>query len=665
MRGPLDPQGKSDYPRPNQPWQCGADSPCPLGPTAGGQCTHGSGCHPLQQGDRWLCNRSDLRGGTCGDGPTPDGKCCIQFRCTPVGSQRSRRGRWVVGIFLATVGCLLMLLSSGWRNEFIVPGPLSRSHATLIVGDAKEARCASCHAAGGATFTEWLQHTTGSAELDPTQAALCMNCHKETFSRKFALSAHNVPLDELQGKTTWGEEAQRTSEGRIDPADPIACSACHREHRGLEHSLTAMSNESCQACHKQTIDHFATDHPEFNDWPYRSSTKIAFDHATHSGKHFAKEKQEFACSACHVEGESGGQRTLGYEVSCASCHDAEINTSLAEGISLVSLPTLDVDLLAENGVNIGAWPQAANFDFDGRLSPVTRLLLASEPGASKAMSVLGSNFSFFDVDIEDPQQLKAAGDVVLQLKDLIEKLDSNGSEEIVTRAAKLVGRPLTLEEQMGLLANLSPSAIVDYRNRWFGQRKDASIEQPSSSHKQSGVWHRDDGSFALRYRPAGHADPWLRQWLDLTVESSKGEQANIASQQVNEMFAPTAPGLCSTCHTAERRDGKIVKIHWQAKQPHTKQRSFTHFSHTPHLTQQQLRDCSSCHRIEPNEIAAAAAAKQNFHYSGFAAMEKDSCATCHTSRAAGESCTQCHHYHVTAGGNGLVSPQVTANFFEK
>jgi len=66
------------YERPNQPWLCGlADegASCPTGPGRRGRCPGASACHPLLEGDRWVCNRSPARGGPCENGPSPDGSC--------------------------------------------------------------------------------------------------------------------------------------------------------------------------------------------------------------------------------------------------------------------------------------------------------------------------------------------------------------------------------------------------------------------------------------------------------------------------------------------------------------------------------------------------------------------------------------------------------------
>lgn len=643
MRGPLDPKNSGDYVRPNQAWQCDAETPCPLGPLVGGSCSRGTGCHPKQAGDRWLCNRSELRGGPCEAGPSPEGECCVQYQCTPTRSLRSRRGRLVIGILLGVTGAVLALLSSSYRNEALAPGMLTRPHAQLITTGRSEDRCVNCHAAGNGGFGEWWAHTTGGQPLQPSQSLLCMKCHEQTFSAEFALAAHNLPVASLCERTEQKHGSDAIGSGRIDSRNAIACAACHREHHGLDHNLTAIDNASCQACHVEQIDSFAMDHPEFATWPYREPTRITFDHASHSGKHYPKENQAFDCQQCHIEDGKGGISTLGYEASCAACHEQGISTSLADGVALVSLPTLDVDTLAEASVEIGEWPQEANFDFDGQLSPVTRLLLSTDPQALSAMQVLGAGFSFFDIDVDDQAQLEAVGDLIKSLKQLIAELEEQGPAAITSRAEQLAGRRLSKPESARFVGNLSPQVLRDYRQRWFGSKQ---ASDSTSSIKASGTWKRVDASFGLKFHPAGHSDPWLRGWLDLAVESQGGQQQLVARQLLKEMFSPTSPGLCSTCHTAVRERDQIVKIHWQSLQTNSKPRAFTHFSHTPHLTQPRLQDCQSCHKLnqEGDKLIAG---------SGFGPLEKANCASCHTKQAAGESCTQCHNYHVDFTGAEL------------
>ncbi len=354
------------YPRPQQAWQCGlADDgpPCPPGPDDCGNCPLAAACHPVRDGDRWLCNRSELRGGPCPSGPGPGGACAIVYKCTPVRSQRTKRGKIIAGVTLAAIGAAVMVLSGQWRNQFIAAGPLSAVHAQLVAGDPALG-CAKCHAAGGATMAAWGGHTFGEHPFEVTQTSLCMGCHDKSLAADAATSAHTMPLGELRQAAGVGNDPARHS--LRDPAEPIACSACHREHQGSAHDLSAMSNQACQACHRERFHSFAEGHPDFGAWPYERPTRIAFDHAAHQGKHFAEAKQAFDCAACHAS-DAAGERELtkDYAAACAGCHDKALTASLAEGVKLISLPTIDVEALRKANHDVGPWPAAATGDFDG------------------------------------------------------------------------------------------------------------------------------------------------------------------------------------------------------------------------------------------------------------------------------------------------------------
>jgi len=154
MREPLQQSRGDAYERPNQPWICGLSaegSPCPMGPGRRGRCPSAVACHPLLDDDRWQCNRSTLRGGTCEEGPSPDGECC---QGTPLRSLRSWRGRFVVGCALATLGALCLVLSADWRNEILSPGPLAVQHAQLLGRNGETVGCTGCHAAGDQSLGE-------------------------------------------------------------------------------------------------------------------------------------------------------------------------------------------------------------------------------------------------------------------------------------------------------------------------------------------------------------------------------------------------------------------------------------------------------------------------------------------------------------------------------
>lgn len=646
MRENLQPQQGDAYERPNQPWVCGqtnSGQPCPTGPAAGGSCPKLPLCHPVRDGDRWRCNRSPGRGGPCPEGPDPDGSCSLVMSCTPLRTMRAVRGRIATAVALAVTGAALMLLGAEDRNELLKPGPLTTHHAQILEGLPPTKRCATCHPGANDGALEWAAGLVRTAERTQTQTGLCLDCHGKDLPRETAAWPHNLDPDVLL------DGALSSNDRRHNPREPLACSACHREHHGAGHDLALMSNESCQACHQERYHSFADDHPEFTDWPARRRTRIAFDHAAHQLKHFPEKRSQFVCASCHtLDPLTGDQRTLGYNVACASCHDESINTSVAEGLPLLSLPMIDTDMIEGAGREVHAWPEALTGDFDGMLPMPAKLLLLADPEPCQGIDRLGPRFDFFDVEPGDDDQVAAAAAVACGLQRLVEGIAERGQTAVGEAAGRLVGRELSPEEVAELSAGLSPATIEQLSRALAGETN----ASPASTPPPAGGWAWDDAQSALRYHPSGHDDRWLAAWLDLAAEAAGGELGHLIEPLLVEAMAPTAPGGCGSCHTLDHLPNGRWEIQWRA---HTGDsvRRFTKFSHRPHVLQPQLADCSACHTVDPEANVATASAGHDPHNfaAGFLPIQKDLCASCHMQKAAGDSCQKCHNYHVDGAIN--------------
>jgi hypothetical protein len=544
-----------------------------------------------------------------------------------------------------------MALSGQWRNELLAPGPLSSHHAQLIA-DNPALGCAKCHAAGSASFAAWRGHSTGMQPFEPSQTALCLACHQKSIESDVSLAAHTIPLGALNQLAGVGDDPARSS--RRDPAEPIACSACHREHQGAEHDLAAVSDQACQACHRQQFHSFADGHPDFGDWPYGGETRIAFNHASHQLKHHPEAKTDFKCSACHVD-DAGGQRqlTLGFDATCATCHEKSITASMADGMPLLSLPTLDVDALRAAGRDIGPWPAEAAGDFDGALPMPAKLLVAADPRGAAALAELGPEFDFFDVDVNDPDQLAAAAAAIVVFRELLADLSQRGQPAVVRRLERLMGRRLAPTEREALVGGLSPDVIDAFAARWFAAAAAAPAGEDRDAQRQrvnAGGWIRDDLSFSLRRHGIGHADPWIRAWLDVLAEAASGPHAVVAESLLEIALKPTAVGQCGSCHTLRRDSAGKFAIQWHALRINDEPPHLTRFAHGPHLTDARLSDCKACHEIAAQPAGSnPAAVTPTLSDADFAPLAKAACVQCHTASAAGDSCTQCHQYHDSPG----------------
>lgn len=647
---------RKQYDRPHDLWQCGLESagtPCAMGPSCAGRCTALGECSPIRDGDRWLCNRSDGRGGPCDGGPSPDGVCCQVKHCKPKRSLRAIRGRWLRGAAIFTVGAVLMILGGSLRNDLLAPGALSSQHAQVIARTDWSNRCATCHPGANGSPAAWLAmawHGSGEAN-GVTQSALCLECHQEmaTAGRK-PLLAHGLPAESLPrtakpraafvSAASFAMPSVATPAHGMSASDPLACAACHQEHHGAQHDLKVITDARCQACHAEQFQSFATDHPDFGAWPVARRTRIAFNHASHSGQHYAKASRSFDCRSCHLE-DAAGDLTLrtDYHGSCAECHDADITKSFGDGLVMISLPTIDTA-----AIDAGKWPERATGDFDGDLPAFTKLLLAADPAASEAMKALGADFSFFDVDPNDEEQVAAAATLISALKRLLAETQEEGHGAIAYRLRSLVGD--AAKPDADYVGHLPVELIDRIQATWIGDAATPEEYDAIEDRRTGGGWSIDDERLALLYRPTGHDDPLVRAWLDAIVALPE-DYAAVRDACLAEFRRPGAPGMCFECHSIDQTPAGLT-INWRGRERLTEPRGFTKFSHRPHLVQPELANCTHCHRIDtaadPRSVYASFDASRPA--SEFAAISKSACIQCHKPHAAGDSCTQCHNYHV-------------------
>jgi len=173
-----------------------------------------------------------------------------------------------------------------------------------------------------------------------------------------------------------------------------------------------------------------------------------------------------------------------------------------------------------------------------------------------------------------------------------------------------------------------------------------------------GGWMIDRQRMSIVYVPTGHADPWLSKWIELeemrhgseALSVSQGQQQKIAlAQQCRECHSLHVPpskqpmtnkNWSVSFRNANQGSQDLLSDSgsnecWKSKRRAANLRTITKFDHGPHLTLPKLNDCQSCHQLGKLD---------------FIPMQKDQCSSCHQSNAVGESCTQCHNYHVGTKG---------------
>jgi len=168
----------------------------------------------------------------------------------------------------------------------------------------------------------------------------------------------------------------------------------------------------------------------------------------------------------------------------------------------------------------------------------------------------------------------------------------------------------------------------------------------------AGGWYRQ--FLTLYYRPTGHADRFLKGWLELTAGPASGPAATAAKDVFEALAAPKAPGLCTKCHSVDagfREDGTptgVLNVNWQTEVAPVGNRRFTKYAHLPHFSLLDEKGCLTCHTLEYEAPYAASFddRKASTFTSNFAPMGKEICAACHREEQAGSRCVDCHNYHV-------------------
>ena len=632
-----------------------APPPAPGGPDRDAleRSLHKSYDRPTQA---WVCGRVASGEPGCRLGPGPDGTC--REKDSPCQPRRGRRQSLRRVSLLATLAALsIFAVAAGtrWRAQVFSPGPLLRGHAIPVAGaggsnqaaGAAVLACADCHvpAASGSPGS-WIRSALGRA--GDGQSDLCQRCHpRGAFARKAHGLEHRLPGDETAAP--W--HADLPAVARAD----WRCASCHPEHRGPDASFRDPGERACRVCHSATRS-FSSGHPALEDYPYGRGTNLRFDHNKHQAENFTKAvnkvlDQPFDCSFCHRPGRGTAAAGLRpFEETCARCHASQIAEN--PGIPVLTVPGLDREALKGTD-GLGTWP---NVD-DSDVSPFLALLLSGD-GTPPPLDLLDEldPLALGDASPEELEEVRAYARAV---KRLFAELESGGHEALNRRVARALGLPdpangpgssgnLEDSGRSGADASagartgqLPPDTIRAANRRWFpgtvaplsAAGETAAAAGPDAW--SSGGWFLQDDDFTIRYRPARHADEFLRAWIDLAVRLAP--EKPLARSLLARLTGDTAPGRCAKCHVVAVRPAPAgtaadaaFASRWRARPPSSRD-GFTTFTHAPHLTGPADRvSCTPCHVLVADAPAETQARAENLPGSrDFVPAGKAACDTCH------------------------------------
>ena len=732
--------------RPNTTWVCGHSDlgfACALGPTSNGKCGnhHPTCAHDPATSGAPACSSCELAchkrlnvEGT----PSPWRECETvgHAPCVPVRSAWSVRNQLALNLALATAGILLCMMAFPQREATFVPGSLSSKHAQILDNRVVSERCSLCHP---------NSHTLAKASGEiATQDELCARCHEGHLPKLHERSPHDLDRAELKQLTltalasrgllvSFGQleiEKGSQSAGPYDhPSnvnEPVVapqlqallasselkteCASCHVEHHGRQSDLQAISDTRCQACHAKQFTSFGNGHPEFSNYPAAQPRRIAFTHKAHLEKHFSKKNEPFDCSQCHVDSNRRGGvgsvfRTLGFEATCARCHNESINAAAIDGWVLLQLPSVKPEDVHQSGLGLSDWPSTAQFGYEGSIPLVMRALLTADTSLDTALKRLPESGDIQSI----AEYAKLGRDTTISLaggaRALIGDIAANGQvawkkrlESVLTTALARELSPRELKLVDELCAGLPPDVFRQMQQNWFGERVGGIAENPVTApqahrpvaqmasvqdedrllgsaepnedlllgsvsepaaplvmpkqtklrgaiHVVQGGWYLDNETLSLRYMPRGHSDATLAAWSEFATLWAGAKVGSSKDSVPLTAFSKQVPGGCTQCHVLNIHDAVLRNTDspWTAISKPATARSITQFDHTPHLTLPTVSDCKYCHQLANGQAETNALDL----YCEFKSLHLEQCSACHRPNAASTSCTHCHNYHVT------------------
>jgi len=469
------------YGRAHRKWICGhmaAGHPCRMGPNRRGRCGATFECAPARSGGRWQCRRVASCGGQCSEGPLEDGSCSHAIPpCRPIRNIRTIRGmvsRWAA---VLTFGLVVLAITYAGDPRILIPGPLSSGHSTI-------ANCSQCHSNISDGRFAWL-HALVKPASTRQDATACQSCHKVTPS---ALQPHGQALDQLKaltdrrraGTVSRSTPISATLRNAAFPtatafADGVFCATCHKEHQGDGADLTAVSSQKCQACHVVQFRSFADGHPDFGTYPFVRRTRTNFDHVSHFGEHFPKNRATNspsqptpeACSDCHVlSGDARHMDVKPFNTVCSACHLHQIagtdNLSGHQGVSFLSLPGLDIETLARRNVRIGEWPAKS----EARLTPFMKLLIGRDEHRGAVLDLL-SGLDLMNLSEASDGEILAVEWLAWEVKTLIDQLSKTKPSDTLQKIATTDDAKPDQDLHASLTAHLPRDVLTSAIREWL------------------------------------------------------------------------------------------------------------------------------------------------------------------------------------------------------
>ena len=613
--------------------------------------------------------------------------------------------RWLATI---TFGVLAVAVTLTGGVNLLSPGPMATPHGSVE-------NCSSCHSNIKPGPVGWV-HNVFAASDPRKDSEACLTCHKIGSTATNPHSADPKTLERLtkrieKSKTTGTRVTDRLREIAF-PVDKtfsegVFCQTCHEEHKGEQFDLKSMSDGRCQACHTSKIHDFGNDHPDFGGYPFKRRTRISFDHDNHFNKHFPDQikKKKWAdavpggCSGCHKAGPDNQHMGLvGFKQVCTTCHIGQIvGTERPEGpkgITLLTIPGLDVETLEDKGAKVGEWPAES----EAELTPFMELLIGTDAKRRKILNAV-KDVDLLDLSDQSDETIAAVRALAWEVKDLIHTYSSSKPSAVVDRLSTATGLKVDTDLVAKLVASMPRDVLMSAQRQWLpnlnseiearnastgddadeaddkDEAKDEDENEDDEEEKDEdedeekdeeakeaeeepelavdaetwtefGGWYRQD--YAILYKPRGHKDEFMKAWLDFSGRLFTGKNKNLAASTFSLLTDKNAQGQCIKCHSVDAPGDGTRLVNWKPSQPPLPVGQFTSFSHGPHLSIVGEKGCLTCHKLSPKSKSQETYKQANplIFDSNFDPVAKNTCANCHKPDAVRQDCLLCHTYHV-------------------
>ncbi|WP_108881543.1 hypothetical protein [Anderseniella sp. Alg231-50] len=188
------------------------------------------------------------------------------------------------------------------------------------------------------------------------------------------------------------------------------------------------------------------------------------------------------------------------------------------------------------------------------------------------------------------------------------------------------------------------------------------LDTDAESWAQLGGWYRQD--YSILYKPTGHADTFMKSWLDFTAVRFSKAESNLAAGVFTELTGKDAQGQCTKCHSVDAAKDQARTMQWAPSSNETSESLFTSFNHQPHLgVVSAEKGCLTCHETSSAKgyLETYKANDPKKFVSNFAPVKKETCASCHGKKEVRQDCLLCHKYHV----NDIITPITQTKIPEK